>query len=144
MSIRERLLATVSQYIAAYNEFDPSATKTVRTPTCLTHGIAPTCKFIQSMEEHTRHMMLSRGVFRSVNVSIVDNSTTVVDEVSRRVVVKVKIRCETTVGPYENEAMFIMAMNEEETLVDEIFQFLDTARFRQFQGRLEEAQGSRN
>ena len=88
--------------------------------------------------------MLSRGVFRSVNASIVDDNTTVVDEVSRQVVVKVKIRCETTVGPYENEAMFIMAMNEEGTLVDEIFQFLDTARFRQLQGRLEEAQESRN
>jgi hypothetical protein len=144
MAIRERLLATVSRYISAYNEFDPSAMKTVRTVSCLTHGIAPTCKFTQSVEEHTKHMMLSRGVFRSVNASIVDDGTTVVDEVSRKVVVKVKIRCQTTVGPYENEAMFIMAMDEEGALVDEIFQFLDTACFRQFQGRLEEAQVSRN
>lgn len=118
--------------------------KTVRTPTCLSHGIAPTCKFTQSVEEHTRHMMLSRGVFRSVNASIVDDDTTVVDEVSRHVVVKVKIRCETTVGPYENEAIFIMAMDEEGALVDGIFQFLDTARFQRFQLRLDEAQESKN
>lgn len=144
MSIRERLLSTVSQYIAAYNEFDPSAMKTVRTSTCLTHGITPTCKFTQSVEEHTRHMKLSRGVFQSVSASIIDDGTTVVDEVSKYVAVKVKIRCETTVGPYENEAMFIMAMDEEGVLVHEIFQFLDTARFRQFQGRLEEAGESRN
>lgn len=134
--IRERLVATAFEYIREYNNFDPNTLLTIRTPTCVIHGIAPSYRFSQNNEEYAEHLKSSRGIFKSVNARIVDKGNIIVDESTRKVALNLAIKCETTVGLYENEFICILLMNEEGSLVDASLQFMDTLCFQRFQEKL--------
>lgn len=60
----------------------------------------------------------------------------IVDEAARKVVVFAKCSANTTVGPYENEYIFVITLNEDGTLADKVEEFLDSQLVRELESRL--------
>ncbi|KAF9210752.1 hypothetical protein BGZ59_009022, partial [Podila verticillata] len=76
-------------------------------------------------------------IFRGFHLYIADDKATVVDTEARKVMLHLKSRAETDVGPYENEYIFTLTMSENGEKVDEIMEFLDSRYTAQFLSRLQ-------
>lgn len=63
----------------------------------------------------------------------------IVDEAARKVVLFVKCSTETAVGPYNNEYIFVIHLNEDGTLADRVEEHLDSVLLRELEGRLSAA-----
>ncbi|KEF56062.1 uncharacterized protein A1O9_07643 [Exophiala aquamarina CBS 119918] len=59
-----------------------------------------------------------------------------VDEAARKVAVFAKCSANTVAGPYHNEYIFIIHLNEDGTLADKVEEFLDSSLVRELESRL--------
>ena len=134
-STRDTLLATASNYISNF-DFDEDSFRAIRSPTCITHCITPSYRSSQTNEEILKLYPSLRTVFKATEVTVIDERHTIVEEATRKVVLNLRQTSETTVGPFENESLTILVMNEAGTLIDEVFIFLDSHRYTEFVGRL--------
>lgn len=60
----------------------------------------------------------------------------IVDEAARKVVVFAKCSANTVVGPYDNEYVFVIHLNDDGTLADKVEEFLDSQLVRELESRL--------
>lgn len=65
------------------------------------------------------------------------NKEPIVDEAARKVVVFAKTSAETISGPYHNEYVFIIHLNEEGTLADKVEEYLDSWLVKELESRLD-------
>jgi hypothetical protein len=77
-----------------------------------------------------------RKVVRSTKLAIINEHLTIVEEATRKVVLNLRHTSDTTVGPFENESMAVLVMDESGDLIEEIFVFLDSTRYTEFANRL--------
>ena len=133
---RSILLATASKYISTYN-FGEDSFRAIRTPTCVTHCITLSYTSSQTNEKTLERYSNLCTIFKSTEVAVIDEQQTIVEESTRKVVPNLRQTSETTVGPFKNESITILVMNEADTLIDEIFIFLDSLRYTEFVTHLE-------
>ncbi|KAF2128091.1 hypothetical protein P153DRAFT_405351 [Dothidotthia symphoricarpi CBS 119687] len=76
------------------------------------------------------------SVFRDVEISIVNDSDTIVDVEARRVVLHCTNRADTDAGKYRNEYVFILTINEDSRHVDKVVEFIDAAYTMDFKRRI--------
>jgi len=63
----------------------------------------------------------------------------IVDEATRKVAVFAWCSANTVVGPYENEYIFVIQLNEDGTLADKVEEYLDSQLLRDVESRLASA-----
>lgn len=102
----------------------------------------PSYRSSQNNEEILEQYPSLRTIFKTIEIAVIDQHQTIVDELTRKVVLNLRHTSETTAGTFENESITILVMNEAGTLVDDISIFLDSLRYTEFQNCLEAAQAS--
>ncbi|KAK5054609.1 hypothetical protein LTR84_001500 [Exophiala bonariae] len=65
------------------------------------------------------------------------NKEPIVDEAARKVVIFAKTAADTIAGPYHNEYVFIIHMNEEGTLADRVEEFLDSWLVKELESKMD-------
>ncbi|KAL2826219.1 hypothetical protein BDW59DRAFT_145308 [Aspergillus cavernicola] len=138
---RAQLLATTSKFFEAFSSWDFATIISMRTATCSGISLPPSKRMFTSPANMKEAWEDSTKVFKSMKLCIIDESDTVVDEAARKVAVRIRGNSETVAGPFENEWIFILTMNEDGTLVDKIQHFCDTAVLSQLEKRVESATG---
>ncbi|KAI6090683.1 hypothetical protein F4821DRAFT_22447 [Hypoxylon rubiginosum] len=125
--LREQLLQTTKAFLEAFNEFTPEAVVRNRSPTC-THRIFPaTLKLpATSNAEYGEFVGLLKHVMPVFEMRLAEGQEPVVDEVARKVSLYTKSRSETKVGLYENEYFWVLTMNEDGTLIEDVLEFPDS------------------
>ncbi|KAI1659482.1 hypothetical protein F4813DRAFT_353113 [Daldinia decipiens] len=124
---REQLLETAKLFIEAFNEFTPESVVRYRSPTCK-HRLLPASLNSppQSNAEFAGFIAALNAIMPTFHLRIVDGGEPVVDEVTRKVVLHLKSRSETAIGPYENEYVWILTLSKDGKLVDDILEFADS------------------
>jgi hypothetical protein len=132
---RSKLLETASRYISI-EEMNEASFRAIRTPTCITHCITPSQRSSHTNDEILEFYPTLRRVLRSTKLSIINEHLTIVEEATRKVSLNLRHTSDTTVGPFENESITILIMSESGDLIEEIYIFLDSTRYKEFANRL--------
>jgi hypothetical protein len=132
---RSKLLETASRYISI-EEMDEASFRAIRTPTCITHCITPSQRSSHTNDEILEFYPTLRRVLRSTKLSVINEHLTIVEEATRKVSLNLRHTSDTTVGPFENESITILIMSESGDLIEEIYIFLDSTRYKEFANRL--------
>ncbi|KAL2826224.1 hypothetical protein BDW59DRAFT_161062 [Aspergillus cavernicola] len=123
--MRAVLLATASKYVSELNTFNSTSFSALHTPACVTHFITPTHRSSKSNEEFLELCRLSRSIFTTMLVVILDERRTIVDELTRKVMLHLKYVYWTTVDTHEAESITVLAMEDSCLLINAVFIFTD-------------------
>lgn len=126
--LRDQMLQTARLFISSFNEFTVDSVVAHRSPTCL-HRLRPGTlnsppKTNAEYSEWVRNLM---AVMRGFKLHLQDGHEPAIDEVSRKVTLPLRSTCETDLGEYQNEYIWILTLNEEGTAIDDIIEFADSA-----------------
>jgi hypothetical protein len=132
---RSKLLETASRYISI-EDMDEASFRAIRTPTCITHCITPSQRSSHTNDEILEFYPNLRKVLKSTKLAVINEHLTIVEEATRKVVLNLRHTSETTVGPFENESMTVLVVDENGGLIEEIYIFLDSKRYTEFANRL--------
>ena len=127
-------LETAQSVIAGYEAWNIDAILSYRAPNCL-HYILPASLGIKPMknEEYAAYFEPQMAAFRDFKLAVHD---TVHDAAAQKVSMWVTSTATTDVGPYTNEYMLVLNMNEEGTKVERLLEYVDSAHSIQFMGKL--------
>ena len=129
MELRATLKKTATDYIDCCNKFTVDAVLSLRTDTCK-HTHLPSSLGIPTYTkpEYGAFYGQFAGAMNDGNIRIVNDKEIVVDVESRKVVMHTKMKCNTPLGEYENEYMWILTMTGDGKLIEDIVEFCDSAK----------------
>lgn len=135
--LREQLLKTVDGYIAAFNTNTPEGTIALRSPDCK-HRVLPTAAGhpVRSNEEYKDFISPGFQFMKPFILKLADGVPPIIDEEQRKATLYLTTATETPVGPYNNEYVFTLRMNDSGTEIVEVVEFIDTAHTGEFMKKI--------
>jgi hypothetical protein len=136
-SLRTNLLKTATSFIETYNAWTIESILSIRSPSCI-HQTLPASLGVPTRNnaEYATFLKPMLSIFRNLKFIIIDDSKTIVDVEARKVVLHCRDQADTNAGRFENEYIFILTMNKDGDLLDEIVEFIDSAYTEEFKGRM--------
>ena len=144
-SLRAQILETAHSFITSFNEFTPESVVRHRSPTCL-HRLRPGSLDAppRTNAEYSAWVVNLQTVMRGFKLHLIDGYEPMVDDSSRQVVLYLRSTCDTDLGQYENEYIWILKLNEGGTAIDDIVEFADSAYTLEWIRKLQEAVQRKN
>jgi hypothetical protein len=126
---RTQLLTTALEFINQFAKLDVDSVLAFLSPTCTLRSFPGSLgkPSLQTKDESKADFQGLRDFFRKFELRVVDEADAVVDESRRKVVLHIEGKGDSLVGRFETEYIYILQMNEEGTMVDDFFQFADSA-----------------
>lgn len=137
--MRDQLFATAMKFLEVQSAWDYNEMASIRTPTCCGTLMAPSRKIYRPSDKLEGAMDEVKKVFKSFTFRLIEEDDMVIDEVARKVVMRVGGQAETTVGPYSNEWVFILTMTEDGKLVSDVKNMLDTVILAELESRIQQS-----
>ncbi|TVY57424.1 Core atranone cluster (CAC) protein, partial [Lachnellula suecica] len=118
-----RIRKTALAAVESYSDWNITSVMSYRSAKC-SHEVLPKSLGRPPLnnEEYARHFASMLPWFRNFKVTIND---TFVDEKANKVVFWAQSTAETDIGPYTNEYMLVLYLNEEGDKVDRFLEFVD-------------------
>ncbi|KAJ9604944.1 hypothetical protein H2200_010333 [Cladophialophora chaetospira] len=137
---RAELLHTAKNLFVTYNKWNVEDIMAIRTSDC-THRVLPSSLGQAPLDNDAfrrfvENLML--GIPKGFNFTI-DEKTPLVDESARKVVVFAKSKAETVAGPYANEYIFVVTVDESGNKIAGVEEFVDATIVKDFLPKFEEA-----
>ncbi|KAI1846957.1 hypothetical protein JX266_006832 [Neoarthrinium moseri] len=133
-----KLLITAQAFMDAYKSWDLEKLMSLRSADCVQRI------FPQNLPVPARNNDDFREYFQSIQSIFKDWETetleTIVDATAHKVVIHGICKASTIIGPFTNEVMFVLKMTEDDALIKDIKEFVDSAASRDFFIRLRETQ----
>ncbi|CBF87245.1 predicted protein [Aspergillus nidulans FGSC A4] len=82
---------------------------------------------LQTKEESKADFQGLKDFFYNFQLRVKDGAEPVIDEPARKVVLHIEGKGDSLVGRFETEYVYILQINEEGTMVEDFFQFADSA-----------------
>ncbi|KAI9150789.1 Austinol synthesis protein H [Paramyrothecium foliicola] len=135
--LRDQLLQTAQNYLAAFNTNTPEGVIAHRSVDCK-HRIIPTTAGhpVRSNEEYQAFMAPGLQLMKNFQLKIAEGLEPIVDEEAHKIVLYLTSSAETPIGPYVNEYAFALHTNDAGTEIIEIVEFIDTAVTGDFMKRI--------
>jgi hypothetical protein len=127
-SLYEQMLQTTRLFLRAFNEFTPESVIAYRSPTCV-HRLRPGSLNSppRTNAEYSAWAQNLMSVMQGFKLHLQDGHEPIVEEASRKVVLYLRSTCETKLGEYMNEYIWILTLDGNGTAIDEIIEFADSA-----------------
>ncbi|KAI1758927.1 hypothetical protein GGR53DRAFT_191947 [Hypoxylon sp. FL1150] len=138
--LREQLLQTAEVFLEGFNEFTPESVVRQRSPTC-THRISPATLQLPptSNAGYGDFVGLLRHAMPAFQMRLAEGQEPIIDEAARKVTLYTKSRAETKAGFYENEYFWVLTMNEDGTLIEDVLEFPDSLHTSEWMPKLRDA-----
>ncbi|GAP87590.2 putative SLAM family member 5 [Rosellinia necatrix] len=136
MSTKSQLVQTALALIESYNKWDIEAIMAIRTPDCI-QQILPKTLGRPEMDNATYKLWFGAMIpyFRNFNVTVDD---IIEDVAANKVTLWAHSTSDSAVGPYANEYILILHMNEAGDKITKFFEFVDSSQSATFFPKLRE------
>ncbi|CEJ58140.1 hypothetical protein PMG11_06810 [Penicillium brasilianum] len=126
---RDELLCTALDFVAQFAKLDPESVLSFLSPSCTLRSFPSSLGKppLQTKEESKADFQGLKDFFHNFQLRVKDGAEPVVDEPARKVVLHIEGKGDSLVGRFETEYIYILQMNEEGTMVEDFFQFADSA-----------------
>ncbi|KAH7155958.1 hypothetical protein EDB81DRAFT_854192 [Dactylonectria macrodidyma] len=131
---REQIQRLVDAFITNFNI--PSAEKqiAIRSPKCVQRTLPASIGDPDRSNEEYAELF---GAFvlakiRNFNIGLAPGSVPIIDEANQTAVLHMRSTGDSDHGPYANEYMFILKVNKEGTLLDQVVEFMDSGYLKSF------------
>ncbi|KAI1779060.1 hypothetical protein F4818DRAFT_403232 [Hypoxylon cercidicola] len=124
---REQILKTAKIFLQGFNDFTPEAVTRVSSPSC-TYRMGPAClnQPVKNNDEIHTFVKALQTITPTFELGLVEGEEIMVDVEARKVAMHLKSKSPTVAGLYQNEYIFIVTMNEDGTMVDDVLEFTDS------------------
>ncbi|KAI1376829.1 hypothetical protein F4677DRAFT_418151 [Hypoxylon crocopeplum] len=137
---RDQLLQTAKSFLESFNDFTPESVVRYSSPTC-TYRILPA--ILKSPPQTNAELVCFikelKAIAPAFELRLIDGEVPVIDVVTRKVVMHLKSRSETTVGLYENEYIWVLTLSEDGKSVDDLLEFVDSLYTQEWLPKLRKA-----
>lgn len=126
---RDELLCTALNFIAQFAKLDVESVLSFLSPSCTLRSFPSSLgkPALQTKEESKADFQGLKDFFHNFELRVKEGAEPAVDESSRKVVMHIEGKGDSLVGRFETEYIYILQMNEEGTMVEDFFQFADSA-----------------
>ncbi|KAH8678504.1 hypothetical protein BX600DRAFT_431778 [Xylariales sp. PMI_506] len=132
--VSSKLLETALAQIEAYNKWDLDTILSLRTKDCIQQILPASLERPpRTNDEYREYFGTFIPLFKNYNLEVLD---TVVDQTAHKVALHAKSTADTPLGPYTNEYMLFFYMTEDDSLINKVVEFVDSASSKQFFGSL--------
>ncbi|KAL6831451.1 hypothetical protein J3E69DRAFT_354320 [Trichoderma sp. SZMC 28015] len=126
--LRSRMMELAISFLNAFNEFTTESVVRYRSENCM-HRLLPKSLDAppRTNSEYSAWVGNLKNVMSGFKLSFMDGYEPIIDDKSRHITLHVKSTCETVLGEYQNEYVWIMKVDETGQEIVDIMEFADSA-----------------
>nr|5X9K_A Chain A, Austinol synthesis protein H [Aspergillus nidulans FGSC A4]5X9K_B Chain B, Austinol synthesis protein H [Aspergillus nidulans FGSC A4] len=126
---RDELLCTALNFVGQFAKLDVESVLSFMSPSCTLRSFPSSLgkPALQTKEESKADFQGLKDFFYNFQLRVKDGAEPVIDEPARKVVLHIEGKGDSLVGRFETEYVYILQINEEGTMVEDFFQFADSA-----------------